>query len=206
VLEETVTMNGIPLLMWDTAGIRHTTDEVERIGVERALEGLRSAEIVIAMFDASRPLEPEDELVFLLVKEKPVIPILNKIDLPILIEPQEIAHQLNGNLPIPFSAKSAVGMSELEKRVEKIAFGDTVSHNDPSFSSGLVVTQTRHRDALLKSERTLRQAQENLQNSLSLDLVAVDLRATLDHIGEITGHVSSEDILDRIFRDFCIGK
>ena len=206
VLEETVTMNGIPLLVWDTAGIRHTIDEVERIGVERALEGLRAAEIVIAMFDASRPLDPEDELIFSLVNEKPVIPILNKIDLPIFIEPQEIAHRLNGNLPIPFSAKSAVGMSELEERVEKIAFGNTVSHNDPSFLPGLVVTQTRHRDALLKSERGLRQAQENLQNSVPLDLVAVDLRAALDHIGEITGHVSSEDILDRIFRDFCIGK
>jgi tRNA modification GTPase len=192
--------------VWDTAGIRHTIDEVERIGVERALEGLRAAEIVIAMFDASRPLDPEDELVFSLVNEKPVIPILNKIDLPIFIDPQEIAHQLNGNLPIPFSAKSAVGMSELEERVEKIAFGNTVNHNDPSFLPGLVVTQTRHRDALLKSERRLRQAQENLQNSVPLDLVAVDLRAALDHIGEITGHVSSEDILDRIFRDFCIGK
>jgi len=206
VLEETVTMNGIPLLVWDTAGIRHTIDEVERIGVERALEGLCAAEIVIAMFDASRPLDPEDELVFSLVTEKPVIPILNKIDLPIFIDPQEIAHQLNGNLPIPFSAKSAVGMSELEERVEKIAFGNTVNHNDPSFLPRLVVTQTRHRDALLKSERRLRQAQENLQNSVPLDLVAVDLRAALDHIGEITGHVSSEDILDRIFRDFCIGK
>jgi len=206
VLEETVTINGIPLLVWDTAGIRHTIDEVERIGVERALEGLRAAEIVIAIFDASRPLDPEDELVFSLVNEKPVIPILNKIDLPIFIEPQEVAHQLNGNLPIPFSAKSAVGMSKLEERVEKIAFGNTGNHNDPSFLPDLVVTQTRHRDALLKSERRLRQAQENLQSSVPLDLVAVDLRAALDHIGEITGHVSSEDILDRIFRDFCIGK
>ena len=206
VLEETVTINGLPLLMCDTAGIRHTTDEVERLGVERALEGLRAAEIVIAMFDASRPLDYEDDFVVSLIQEKSVIPLLNKIDLPLLVQPSEITRRLNGNLPISFSTKSVVGMNELSERVEQIAFGGATAHNDASFLSGPVITQTRHRDALLKAEHGLRQSLANLQNGLPLDLVAVDLHAALDQIGAITGQVSSEDILDRIFRDFCIGK
>ena len=206
VLEETVTINGLPLLVCDTAGIRHTTDEVERIGVERALEGLHAAEIVIAMFDASRPLDYEDDFVVSLVEEKPVIPLLNKADLPLLVQPSEITHRLDGSLPISFSTKSGVGMNELSERVEQIAFGGAVTHSDTSFLSGPVVTQTRHRDALLKAEHGLRQSLANLQNGLPLDLVAVDLHVALDQIGAITGQVSSEDILDRIFRDFCIGK
>ncbi len=205
VLEETVTIKDIPLLVWDTAGIRNTTDEVERIGVERALEGLQAAEIVLALFDASRPLDYEDELVCSLVKEKAVIPMLNKVDLAVVVQPQEIAQHLNGTIPVHFSTKTALGMTELGERIEQIAFGTNTPHENTT-SSGAVVTQTRHRDALLKAENGLRQAHAHLQSGVPLDLVAVDLRAALDHIGEITGHVSSEDILDRIFRDFCIGK
>ncbi len=206
VLEETVTINGIPLLVWDTAGIRHTVDEVERIGVERALEGLQTAEIVISMFDASQPLDEEDELIFSLIKKKDTIPILNKVDLPVIVQPQEIALHLNGNLPVVFSTKIATGMSELGERIEKLAFGNDSQQDSASPFSGAIVTQVRHRDALLKAEQGLRQAHVSLQNGVPLDLVAVDLHVALDHIGEITGHVSSEDILDRIFRDFCIGK
>ncbi|MBM4255620.1 MAG: tRNA uridine-5-carboxymethylaminomethyl(34) synthesis GTPase MnmE [Deltaproteobacteria bacterium] len=206
VLEETITVNGIPLLIWDTAGIRHTIDEVERIGVERALEGLNAAEIVIAMFDASRPLDQEDELIFLLIKEKPTVALLNKTDLPVVVHPQDLAQRLAHNSPISFSTKSATGMSELGQQIEQLALGNESPQDGKSPFSGTIVTQTRHRDALLKAGQGLRQAQANLQNGVPLDLVAVDLHAALDHIGEITGHVSSEDILDRIFRDFCIGK
>jgi tRNA modification GTPase len=206
VLEETVTINGIPLLIWDTAGIRHTVDEVERIGVDRALEGLHAAEIVIAMFDASRPLDQEDELVFSLLKEKRTVAILNKIDLPVVVQPKDFAQHLENNLPISFSTKSAAGMTELGQQIERIALGGDSQTDNSLLSSGAIVTQTRHRDALLKAEYALRQSQANLQSGVPLDLVAVDLHAALDHIGEITGHVSSEDILDRIFREFCIGK
>lgn len=206
VLEETVTVNGIPLLIWDTAGIRHTIDEVERIGVDRALEGLHAAEIVIAMFDASRPLDQEDELIFSLVKEKQIIAILNKIDLPVVVQPQDLAQHLESSLPISFSTKSATGMTELGRRIEQIALGRDSQTDSASLFSGAIVTHTRHRDALHKAGQSLRQSRASLQNGVPIDLVAVDLHAALDHIGEITGHVSSEDILDRIFRDFCIGK
>ena len=206
VLEETVTINGIPLLIWDTAGIRYTVDEVERIGVARALEGFHAAEIVIAMFDASRSLDQEDELIFSLLKEKNAIPILNKVDLPTVLQPQDFARHLQGNFPIAFSTKSATGMTELEQRIEQIAFGGNSQQDGISLFSGAIVTQTRHHDALLKAEQGLRQSRVSLQSGMPIDLVAVDLHVALDHIGEITGHVSSEDILDRIFRDFCIGK
>lgn len=206
VLEETVTIKDIPLLVWDTAGIHNTTDEVERIGVERALEGLQAAEIVLALFDGSRPLDHEDAQVCSLLREKAVVPILNKMDLAVVVQPQEIAQQLNGAIPIQFSTKTAIGMTELGERIEQLAFGGEMPQGNAASLSGAVVSQSRHRDALLKAEHSLRQAHTNLQSSVPLDFVAVDLRAALDHIGEITGHISSEDILDRIFRDFCIGK
>ena len=206
ILEETITLNGIPLLVWDTAGIRHTTDEVERLGVARAVEGLLAAEIIIAMFDASRPLDEEDEQIFSLVKDKRTIPILNKGDLPALVQPREIAQRLNETSPILFSTITSNGMKELKERIEAFVFATMPSHGSISGFSEVIVTHVRHRDALVKAELSLRQAQNGLRNGIPLDLVAVDLHVALDHIGEITGHVNSEDILDRIFRDFCIGK
>ncbi|MBI3303857.1 MAG: tRNA uridine-5-carboxymethylaminomethyl(34) synthesis GTPase MnmE [Deltaproteobacteria bacterium] len=206
VLEETVVVSGVPLVVWDTAGLRSTTtDEVERIGVERARAEVREAELVLAVFDASRPLDAEDELVCAEVAGKKVIPVLNKVDLPFAVNLVNLATRLHSGPLVHLSAKCGIGLEDLEKRIQETALGTGLTYAQEQIE-GVIVSRARHRDALAKAEQSLRQVSAGLQAGLPLDLVVIDLRAALDHIGEIAGHVSTEDILDRVFREFCIGK
>lgn len=206
VLEETIILQGIPLVIWDTAGLRETTDTVERIGVERAKAGIHAAELVFAVFDASQPLDAEDEAVFSAVQQKKTIPILNKIDLPIVVSPDDLHRRLHAISPVLLSTMTGIGIDDLGKSVRHALFAGGQTLEDREAPQGATVTRVRHYDALLKAEQRLRQARQNLHEGIPLDLIAVDLRTALDHIGEITGHVNTEDILDRVFRDFCIGK
>jgi tRNA modification GTPase len=205
VLEETIIIGGVPLLVWDTAGLRHPTDEVERIGVERARSGLREAELVLAVFDASRPLADEDETVCTEIVDKNVIPVLNKVDLPVVVNPLNLEKRLQAGPLVRLSAKSGIGLENLLKRIQQVTLGAQSSCREER-TGGAIVSRMRHRDALAKTGQNLRQANTSLKAGLPIDLVSVDLHAALDHIGEITGHVSTEDILDKVFGEFCIGK
>jgi tRNA modification GTPase len=206
VLEETIILQGIPLVIWDTAGLRETSDAIERIGVERTKAGIHTAELVFAVFDASQPLDAEDEAVFLAVQQKRTIPILNKVDLPLIVSPDDLQRRLNTMPPILLSTKTGEGVKELGENVRRALFVGEQTLAEREGPQRATVTRARHYDALVKAELSLRQARQNLHEGIPLDLIAVDLRAALDHIGEITGHVNTEDILDRVFRDFCIGK
>jgi tRNA modification GTPase len=203
ILEETVIVGGIPLVLWDTAGIRHTEDEIERIGVERARTSVQEAELVLAVFDVSGPFDQEDESVLATLTNKQVLPIFNKIDLPQILTVENLTNSYQLSPPVRISAKTGDGKAALEKRIQEIILG-TPSRKETQSSA--IVLNVRHRDGLIKTKHSLKDALSGLFSSLPIDLVAVDLRTALDHIGEITGHVTSEDILDRIFRDFCIGK
>lgn len=227
VLEETIVVGEIPLVVWDTAGLRHTLDEVERIGVERARAGIQQAELVLAVFDASQPFDAEDEAVCRDIQGKTVLPLVNKTDLPLAFAFEEVQKRIDYCSPVFVSAKNKTGFDLIKEQIHSLIFGSgadfsgepTSVQSDggasgasgPSGQSGqdgpsVLVTRVRHRDALIKAEQCLTNARDGLNTGLPLDLVAVDLRAGLDQIGEITGHISSEDILDQIFREFCIGK
>lgn len=203
ILEETVIVGGIPLVLWDTAGIRHTEDEVEKIGVERARTSVQEAELVLAVFDASSPFDQEDESVLAALTGKQVVPILNKVDLPQILSLEDLLQRNPLPSPVRLSTKTGEGQSTLEKRLQELVLG---SDSPKDRQSSVIVSSVRHRDELIKTKQSLKNALDGLYTALPLDLVAVDLRTALDHIGEITGHVTSEDILDRIFREFCIGK
>ncbi|MGH7962472.1 MAG: tRNA uridine-5-carboxymethylaminomethyl(34) synthesis GTPase MnmE [Candidatus Binatia bacterium] len=205
ILEETVVVSGVPLVVWDTAGLRHPTDEVERIGVERARAGVREAELVLALFDASRPFDEEDQTVCDEIAGKTVIAVLNKIDLPCAVHPAELEARLSSGPLVSLSARCGTGLADLQARIQAIVCGPGPMPGQEQ-TGGVIVVRARHRDALAKAEHSLQQVSASLQAGLPLDIVAVDLHAALDHLGEITGHVSSEDILDRVFREFCIGK
>ncbi len=199
VLEETVLVGEIPLVVWDTAGLRHTADAVESIGIERAREKVRSAQLVLAVLDASRPLDQDDREVLACLSGRKGIVLLNKVDLPQVVRKEDVERLGVGVPLIPFSVPERQGLEELKEAVQKAALGE-------SGESEAVISRLRHRDALLKAQESLGRAQQSLRGGLPLDLVAVDLRLALDHLGEITGHVTTEDILDRIFSEFCIGK
>ena len=215
VLEETIIIGEIPLVVWDTAGLRNTVDEVERIGVERARAGIQQAELVLAVFDASRPFDEEDEAVCRHIQGKTVLPLVNKTDLPVEFVPQEVYKRIQCSAPVFVSAKNKTGFDSILKQIRLLIFGSDTDSSlelqsaeaaETDLGQSVLVTRVRHRDALIKAEYCLTNARDGLNNGLPLDLVAVDLRAGLDQIGEITGHISSEDILDQIFREFCIGK
>jgi tRNA modification GTPase len=203
VLEETVLLGGIPLVLWDTAGLRNTLDEVERIGVERARSSLEEAELILAVFDSTRPLDHDDEIVLTTLSGKQSLPILNKIDLPPALTEEELAQRIPGARPVSISAKTGEGKQELETQLQALVLGTAPLKE---FQNNVIVSNVRHRDALTKTKQYLKNSLEGLRSALPFDLIAIDLRAALDHIGEITGHVTSEDILDQIFREFCIGK
>lgn len=204
ILEETVVIAGVPLVVWDTAGLRDTSDEVERLGVERARAGLKRAELVIAVFDASQPLDEGDQSVCIEMAGKTVIPVLNKVDLPMVTTAAELAHFLpHAGPPVLLSAKCGTGLEELGERIVQSVFD---GGGRQETTSGVIVSRERHYAALCKAADSLARVSVSLDADLPLDLVAVDLRAALDHIGSITGHMTTEDILDRIFQEFCIGK
>ncbi len=207
-LEETVTIDDVPLVVWDTAGLRAGRDEVERLGIERTRSGISQAELVLAVFDASRSFDAEDTIVCESVSGKRIVPILNKSDLPTEMTAAELETRLGAGPPVVISAQNGSGLDRLANTITALIFGSCSAGQNGLMEDGggVVVTRLRHRDALRKAERYLTAALESLSTGLPLDLVAVDLRAALDQIGEITGEVSSEDILDRIFGEFCIGK
>ncbi|MBI3248096.1 MAG: tRNA uridine-5-carboxymethylaminomethyl(34) synthesis GTPase MnmE [Deltaproteobacteria bacterium] len=203
MIEETVVVGGIPLVLCDTAGLRQTTDEVEQLGVHRTRAGIDTAELILAVFDGSRYIDEEDQSVLAILSGKNVILLLNKTDLPPLFDETCVVTHFPAQSLVKISAVTGEGKALLEKRIHDIIFGHAA---DGAPQQSAIVSHLRHRDALLKTKQFLDNALAGLRSGLPLDLVAVDLHAALAHIGEITGHITSEDILDRIFREFCIGK
>ena len=217
VIEETVLVDGIPLVVWDTAGIRRTDDEIERIGIDRSLRGIEQAEIVLAVFDLSQPFDADDRLICKSIEHRPAILIGNKTDLPRRFDVGQFPDVADAGAPVCISARDATGIDALGKRIRTQALGGA----DPSAGANgilpahprstntqntVFITKIRHHGALTNAAASLYAAEQALERDVPLDLVAVELRTALDHIGEITGHVSNEDILDRVFQDFCIGK
>ena len=218
VIEETVLVDGIPLLVWDTAGIRRTDDEIERIGIDRSLRGIEQAEIVLAVFDLSRPFDADDRLICDAIGDRPAVLIGNKNDLPRRLDVRRLSDMAHADAPVCLSARDAIGIDVLGTRIRRQVLGDAtdsfdgtngtphVHHAHADTQHPVFITKIRHHGALTNAAASLHEAERALERHVPLDLVAVELRTALDHIGEITGHVSNEDILDRVFRDFCIGK
>lgn len=217
VIEETVLVDGIPLVVWDTAGIRRTDDEIERIGIDRSLRGVEQAEIVLAVFDLSRPFDADDRLICESIDHRPAILIGNKTDLPRRFGVNLLADVADASAPVCISARDATGIDTLGRRIRAQVLGDAdpsadangILHAHPGSTNTqntVFITKIRHHGALTNAAASLYAAEQALERDVPLDLVAVELRTALDHIGEITGHVSNEDILDRVFQDFCIGK
>jgi tRNA modification GTPase len=200
-LEETADLCGIPVVLTDTAGITETDDPVERIGVARSRAALAAADLVLLVLDATRPVGDGDLALAYELGEKPVLVVWNKLDL--LDDRQRSTVGTSSPLPWPYvlvSARTGAGLDDLGQAVARTLVGAA-----PTGDTHLV-SNVRHRDALCRASAHLDDGLAGLDRQVPHDLLAIDLRAALDALGEITGDNAGDDLLDTIFSRFCIGK
>ena len=199
-LEEFIHINGIPLHITDTAGIRDTKDIVEKLGVEKAKKSIEEADLILYVVDASIPLDSNDEAIIEQIKEKQVIVLLNKQDLPIEVDKLWITSQFGENI-VDLSAKNHVGLDDLTKKI-----GDMFFHGRLTFNDEIYITNMRHKDALLKAEKSLLQVMESIDNGMEEDFYSIDLMAAYEELGFIIGESLEDDLVNKIFQEFCMGK
>ncbi|WP_295149229.1 tRNA uridine-5-carboxymethylaminomethyl(34) synthesis GTPase MnmE [uncultured Peptoniphilus sp.] len=200
IIEDYINLDGVLLKITDTAGIRETEDEVEKIGVNIAREKLKEADLVIAIFDISREFDKDDEEILNLIKDKKHITILNKDDLEQKISDEEIEKYFKDDY-----LRLSVMENESVKKIENLII-DLFFDGELQISSDSVLSNLRHINALKEAKNSLLEVNESLKQKVFLDLIEVDLENVIGHISEITGTITTEDILDRVFSDFCIGK
>ncbi len=200
-IEEYVNINGIPLKIIDTAGIRNTIDEVEQIGVKRSMDILFDAELIIAVFDDSRALDEEDEKILDLIKEKKAIILINKTDLKKgYVQSDERITSLH-KTTIPFSVLKEEGINELYNAILEL-----FNMNDIDLENTDIVTSSRQKNYILRAHDALNKAKESVENNMTIDITAIVLKEILEELSSITGENVSEDIINEIFKKFCLGK
>lgn len=202
VIEESVTLGPWPLVLQDTAGMREAGDEVERIGIGRALRSAAEADLLIAVFDASRPFEDDDSRVVELCRERAGVALLNKSDLPAVLSAADLLERGLGMPILRCSALSAADTpmlrDELGRAVEALAAAGP--------ADGVAISRERHREALAKALGALRSACSSALSGMPPEVVAVDATAACAALSALTGEIGGEDVLDAVFREFCIGK
>ena len=200
-IEEMINIGGIPLKLIDTAGMRHTDDIIELQGVERSKVVLDRAELLLLMFDASQPLNDADLELLKTAQSSRAILILNKMDLPVVTSPTALLVHCPKKRVVETAIPDGKGLDKLKASVsEELLGGELVIGESP------IVTNARHQEALRRANEGLNYAIESLENGMPPELIAVDLRISLDGLGDIVGKTTTEDILDRIFSQFCVGK
>ncbi len=198
VIEESVTIKGIPLILSDTAGIRETDDVVEKIGVTKSRQYLDSADLVIVVIDGSAGMDAEDRDVLDATKDKTRIILLNKSDLASNVT----ADMFDGkDTVIEISAKTGVGTDKLADAIEKLCKLDAIETEN-----GRIITNMRHKTALIGARDALIRVADALDNGMPSDIVSIDIAQALDSLGEITGETVSESVVADIFHNFCVGK
>jgi len=198
-IEEIVNIKGIPLIMVDTAGIRDTEDEVENIGVQKSKELIKEADLVLFVLDSSKDLTKEDMEIYNSINNSKVIGILNKIDIRKNLDISKLSKIKKW---IEISALEKIGIDNLEDEI----YNYVVSGNIEDSSEKLTITNIRHKSALEKTKQSVENIFETIDMGYPMDLIAVDLNDAIDSLSEVTGEISSEDLLDHVFNNFCVGK
>ena len=196
VIEEQILLNGVPVILSDTAGIHDTDNYVEKIGVERSRSTLETAQLVLCVLDGSMTLTKEDRELLKVLQPQNTLLILNKNDLPLQIEKDE----LKGFPLFNISSKTRDGLNELKTAMQKYAYSGTYG------DSGVFVQNVRHLDLLQKAVAALQNALETIDNKMPYDCVIIDLQNAIGNLGEITGEQVTDEIINKIFAKFCVGK
>ncbi|AKL97370.1 tRNA modification GTpase MnmE [Clostridium aceticum] len=201
VIEEQLNIRGIPLKIMDTAGIRETEDIVERIGVEKSKEFFNKADLVIFMLDISTELTREDLEIMELIQNKKALILMNKMDLSQRADLEKIKTLMEHKKVIKISLIEEKGLEEVEEAIEDLVYKGEVRAKDR-----LLVTNVRHKNALERGLKNIGEGIEAITKKMPLDFIEVDIKNTWETLGEITGDTVAEDIIDHIFKNFCIGK
>lgn len=200
-IEEFVNINGIPLNLIDTAGIRNTTNEVEQIGVKKSKKIAQDADLIIAIFDATKDLSNEDMEILDIIKDKKIIIVLNKIDLPCKIdENNEYLKSITNNI-VKISALNNIGIEEIYNKITKM-----FNLNEINLDNEIVITNLRHKNLIHKAMENVEKAKQSLNENMPSDIVAIFIKDILESLGEITGEEVTENIINEIFSRFCLGK
>ncbi|MDO9514583.1 MAG: tRNA uridine-5-carboxymethylaminomethyl(34) synthesis GTPase MnmE [Syntrophales bacterium] len=200
-IEETISIGGIPVTLTDTAGVRKSSEAIEQEGIAFVWEKALAADMVIILIDGSVPLTEEDAEVIDRNREKQVLLAVNKSDLPRKVTNVQLGELMPGVEPLWISAKYGDGIAELKKQIAATA---AVSSDDTG--SDVILANLRHKTALEKTAASLAAAHAILSRGNFPELAAFDLKEALDHLGDIAGETTAEDVLDRIFSTFCVGK
>ncbi len=204
VLEEVLNIRGVPVRLFDTAGIQATDDPVEQEGVRRSLATIEDADLLLVLVDGFGPLTDEDRELIRRQPEKRRLVVVNKCDLPQHVDCSELSALEGLEAPctvVRISAKTGAGLDDLRDQIRS-----SVLRPDYEPREGALVTRLRHLSAVKRAREALVHGSESVERNLSGEFLAMDLRAAIDALGEITGEITTDDILDRVFREFCIGK
>lgn len=210
VLQESIKLHGIGLNMIDTAGIRNTEDIVEKIGVERAKEYAAKADLILYVVDASVPLDESDKEIISVIKDKKVVILLNKSDLEMVVTEEQlfgafqcdICSENESELKIvKTSTKENTGMEEFEEIIKDMFFHGEIKANDE-----VIITNMRHKEALMDAENSLQMVRNSLENHMPEDFYSIDLMSAYASLGTIIGEEVGEDLVNEIFSKFCMGK
>lgn len=197
IIEEYINLDGVPVKIIDTAGIRDTEDVVEKIGVERSREKLEEADLVLLVLDSSRELEEEDREIIDSINGKKSIVILNKIDLEKKLDDSVLANFEN---IIRISARDEIGLDDLKENIKNMFFSGEID------AESLIISNSRHKQALYRALENAENALGRVKKNEYLDLISIFVTSALKALGEITGNELEEDLVNKIFSDFCVGK
>jgi len=200
LLEVPVILDGMQLNITDTAGLRDTEDTVEKIGVERARKKADEADLVLYLLDGAAQADDEEIAYIKSLSDRPCIIIINKCDITGCKTAEEISAEY-GITAIELSAKEGKGMDLLKEKIRELMFNGTNLENEPLF-----VTNERHRDALLEAQNSMEHAIESIENDMPEDFITIDLLGAYEALGKIIGETPEEDLVNRIFEKFCMGK
>ncbi|HHC9740575.1 tRNA uridine-5-carboxymethylaminomethyl(34) synthesis GTPase MnmE [Staphylococcus aureus] len=201
VLEEYVNVRGVPLRLVDTAGIRETEDIVEKIGVERSRKALSQADLILFVLNNNEALTQEDYTLYEVVKNEDVIVIVNKMDLEQNIDINEVKDMIGDTPLIQTSMLKQEGIDELEIQIRDLFFGGEVQNQDMTY-----VSNSRHISLLKQARQTIQDAIDAVESGVPMDMVQIDLTRTWEILGEIIGETASDELIDQLFSQFCLGK
>ena len=197
-LEEYINLGGITLKLIDTAGIRDTEDVVEKIGVDRAIESMEAADLIMLVLDSSESLTDNDRELISRLRDKRYIVLINKSDLAQKLDTAELGELQN---VLYISAKSGQGLDEIRETIREMFF-----KNEIDFNNQLYITNARHKAALVRAAESLGRVRESIGAGVGEDFYTIDMMAAYESLGEIIGETLEDDLADKIFKDFCMGK